>query len=263
MPGSLFDNPCPVVGVVHLRPLPGSPGHEGNWGRVREAAHADARALAEAGVHGLLVENFGDAPFHPDRVPVETVSHITAVAAEIRRSFELPLGINVLRNDGCAALAVAHAVGADFVRINVFCGARVTDQGIVVGNAHQVMRLRQGLGAEGIRILADVRVKHSAPLGEYPLEQEVADTLARGGAHGIIVSGSGTGEPTAVEELRAVKKAAGAAPVWVGSGAAPSNLSRLRPLADGFIVGTDFKKDGVTTNPVDPERVRAFLNALS
>ena len=251
-----------MVGVVHLLPLPGSPRYGGDWGRVCDAALRDAAALAEGGVHGLVVENLGDAPYHPDRVPAETTSHMAALAAEIRRVAEVPLGINVLRNDGCAALAVAHAVGAAFIRVNVLCGARVTDQGIVVGNAHEVARLRRSLGAESIRILADVRVKHSAPLGEYPIEQEVRDTLIRGGAHGVIVSGTGTGQPTAEDELHAVKEAAGEASVWVGSGTTPETLSRMLPLADGFIVGTYFKQDGETGNPVDPARVRSFLSAL-
>jgi len=257
----LFEPPV-VIGVVHLAPLPGTPSHRGGWKKVREAALRDAAALAEGGVHGLLVENFGDSPFFPDRVPLDTVSHMTAAALEIRHRFDLPLGINVLRNDGCAAMAIAHAVGADFIRVNVLCGARVTDQGIVVGNAHEILRLRSRLAGERIQIFADVRVKHSAPLGEYPLDQEVRDLLERGGASGVIVSGSGTGEPTACQEMKAVKEAAGKAPVWVGSGANLETLPDLLPLADGFIVGTTFKKDGVTTQPVDPARVRSFLSAL-
>jgi len=252
----------PLVGVIHLAPLAGAPGFEGDPGKIEAAALADAEALAEGGVDALLLENCGDRPFYPDSVPASTVAQMTALALAVRRRIELPLGINVLRNDACSALAVAHAAGGSFIRVNLLAGARVTDQGVISGRAHELLRLRQTLGAEGVRILADVDVKHSAPLAPYPLEEEVRDVLGRGGADAVIVTGPATGEPVREEDLRRVREAAGESPVWVGSGVTPGTIRHLAGLANGFIVGTALKKEGRVGNPVDPARVRALRDRL-
>ena len=250
----------PVIGMVHLMPLPGAPRYRGDLRAIRDAALRDAETLAAGGVHGIMVENFGDVPFYPDRVPASVVAHVTAIAAEIRNAVpEVPLGINVLRNDGHSALAVAHASGASFIRVNVLCGARVTDQGIVQGIAHDLLRERRVLGADAIKILADVDVKHSAPLAPRPIEDEVADTIERGLADGVIVSGAGTGKPTDPRHVRAVKAAAGTVPVFIGSGVSAATVEQLE-AADGFIVGTAFKRNGDVSEPVDVERVRAFVS---
>ncbi len=259
-PGS--DARKPVIGMVHLKALAGSPGYGGDPAAVLEAALGDAQALAAGGVDAVMLENFWDVPFYPASVPAATVAQVTAVALELRRRLDLPLGVNVLRNDGLAALAAAHAAGADFIRVNVLIAARLTDQGIVHGIAHDLLRERRSLGAERIRILADVRVKHSAPLGDYPLAEEVEDTLLRGGADAVVVSGTGTGKGTDPEEVRRVKAAAGEAPVLVGSGVTAATVSEFREAADGFIVGTALKRDGRVDRPVDPDRVRALLAAL-
>jgi uncharacterized protein len=253
----------PIIGMLHAPPLPGSPGYRGAWQAVLTRVLADAAALAAGGVDGLMLENFGDAPFYPGPTPQYVSTHLTALAAELRRRHPLPLGINVLRNDGCAAMSVAHAVGAEFIRVNVLCGARVTDQGIVQGSAHELLRLRELLGARHVKILADVNVKHSSPLGPPPpIEQEVADLLERGGADALIVSGTGTGRAVNLDELRRVKAAAGAAPVLIGSGANAESARALCEVADGFIVGTSLKIDGASANPVDPRRVQAFVAAV-
>src|SRR2546423_1102294 len=148
--------PKVVIGMLHLGALPGSPGFDGSVAAVREAVLRDAELLAEGGVHGLMMENFGDTPFFPGRVPGHVVAHMTAMAAEVRRAVPtLPLGINVLRNDGLSALAVAHAVGASYIRVNVLCGARVADQGLLQGIAHELLRLSADPHASDIRILAD------------------------------------------------------------------------------------------------------------
>ena len=155
----------PVVGMLHLPALPGAPGFDGQLESIRAGLWRDAEALVDAGVDGLMLENFGDRPFFPRDVPPWTTAHMAALAVETRRRFDIPLGINVLRNDGRAALAVAHAAGAQFIRVNVLAGARVTDQGVLEGVAHELLRDRRLLRAEETRILADVNVKHSAPLG--------------------------------------------------------------------------------------------------
>lgn len=263
-----FDLHCfgaakPVIGMLHAPPLPGAPRFDDRREAILERVLRDAEALLAGGVHGLLLENFGDAPFYPDRVPVAVVSHLTWLACEVRRRFDTPLGINVLRNDGRAALAVAAAAGARFIRVNVLSGACVTDQGIVQGCAHELMRDRAALQADAIGVLADVRVKHSSPLGQpRDIADEVADLVERAGADALVVTGPATGRPADPADLRRVKSAAGATPVLVGSGVAPENIAELAALADGFIVGTALKRGGRVENPVDPQLVRALLCRL-
>jgi membrane complex biogenesis BtpA family protein len=248
-----------IIGMLHLRPLPGSPRYGGSLTEVRDALLRDADALAEGGVHGLMIENFGDVPFYPSRVPAHVVATMTALAADVRRSVpHLPLGINVLRNDGRSALAIAAAVEAAYIRVNVLCGARVADQGILQSEAHDILRDRVGLRAE-VKILADVDVKHSAPVAERSLADEVDDTLHRGLADGLIVSGAGTGKTTDPSKVAAVRAAAGTAPVFVGSGVTAETIADYLPHADGFIVGTALKRDGRASEPVDPSRVRELV----
>jgi membrane complex biogenesis BtpA family protein len=251
----------PFVGMVHLRPLPGSP-DGGDLAAVEEAALADARALAKGGADALALENFGDAPFFPDGVPAITVASMTRVARRLRDAVDLPLGINVLRNDAIAALSIAVAVEAAFIRVNVLTGARVADQGILQGRAHELLRLRRELGASSIRILADVDVKHSAPLSTMPLEQEVADTLRRGRADAVIVSGTGTGGAIDPESLRRVRRAADGSPVLAGSGVTPDAVASLAEHVDGYIVGTWLKRDGRVDRPVEIDRVRRLAAAI-
>src|SRR5947209_4747086 len=130
----------PIIGMLHLPPLPGTPRYALPIAQILEHVLRDADALSTGGVHGLMLENFGDVPFFPGRVGSETIAAMTAIAVEVRKRFALPLGINVLRNDGCSALAIAAAVGASFIRVNVLCAARVTDQGIIQGIAHHLLR---------------------------------------------------------------------------------------------------------------------------
>jgi membrane complex biogenesis BtpA family protein len=208
-----------------------------------------------------MLENFGDAPFYPDDVPPGVIAAMTRVALEVRRAFSGVLGINVLRNDGRAALAIAAAVGAQMIRVNVLTGARVTDQGLVVGRAHELLRERRALGADGIAILADVDVKHSAALAPRPIADEVKDTVGRGLADAVIVSGGGTGAAVDLTKLAAVKAAAGRTPVLIGSGATAESLAALAVSADGFIVGTALERDGIPGEVVEVERVRRVMAA--
>ena len=250
-----------VIGMVHLAPLPGSPRWAGSIEDVTRAAVSDARALAEGGADALLIENFRDVPFTAGRVDAAVVAAMAAVARRIGDAVPLPLGINVLRSDGRSALAVAVAVGARFIRVNVHVGATLTDQGIIQGDAHALLRERRLLGAE-VRILADVRTKHAAPLAAVTLEQEARDCVERGLADGLIVSGAATGEPTAPGDLKRVRDVAPGLPLLVGSGASPESAAELLAVADGLIVGPAVKRDGVVGNPVDVARVRRLVAAV-
>jgi membrane complex biogenesis BtpA family protein len=259
---TLFDSRS-VVGMVHLEPLPGAPRFDGDREAIRERALADARALAAGGVDGVLVENFGDAPFYPESVPAHVVASMTDVVGRVVEAVDLPVGVNVLRNDAEAALSVAAATGASFARVNVHAGARVTDQGVIEGRAHETVRLRSRLDTE-VKIVADVDVKHSAPLGQSrPLDESIDDVVTRGLADAVVVSGKGTGH--AVETDRLERAAAACArhdiPLVVGSGVTPETVADCLERADCVVVGTALKLDGETTNPVDEERVRALVDA--
>lgn len=258
---SLFPVEKPVIGMVHLLPLPGSPGWAGNLEAVLERAVADARAWASEGADGLLVENFGDAPFFPDAVEPHTIAAMTLAVQAVRQAVPLPVGVNVLRNDARAALGIAAVAGARFIRVNVHTGAMVTDQGVLTGRAHETLRLRRALEAR-VCILADVLVKHAAPLGPIALELAARDTFFRGKADALVVSGEATGEPTPLCDVQRVKRAVPEAPVLIGSGVSADNVAELLSAADGVIVGSSAKVDGIAHNPVDPERVRALMQAV-
>ena len=267
MPAELNTNRKLVIGMVHLKALPGSPAYRGDMDDVLSTAIGDALALEAGGVDAVLLENFHDVPFFKASVPACTVAAITACAMEVRGALaaerDVPVGINVLRNDGCAALSVAVAAGATMIRVNVLTAARVTDQGIVEGISAELLRLRRMIGAGNVRILADVDVKHSAPLAARPIEEEVLDTVERGGADALIVSGTGTGKPTDPGHARRVRASAPAGtPVYVGSGLTLDSVDAFRDVADGFIVGTHFKHHGKVDQPVDGERVRAFVQRV-
>lgn len=253
-----------LVGVIHLPPLPGSPRSTLSAAACAESAAADAQALAGAGYDAIIVENFGDAPFFAGAVPPITIAAMTVCALAVRAAApSVALGINVLRNDGAAALAVAAATGARFVRVNVLTGARVTDQGVIEGEAANLLRLRRALGAEEVAIWADVDVKHSSPLGTpRSIAQEVEDTTKRALAAAVLVTGEGTAKGVDVEKLAAVKQAAGSSPVLVASGATIATLAELGKHADGVIVGSALRGGGIPGGAVDPARAVEFAKAF-
>jgi uncharacterized protein len=257
-----------LVGVIHLPPLPGSPRSALSCGDVARAAAKDARALADAGFDLAMIENFGDVPFFPTEVPPITVSAMTACAVAVREACpNIAVGINVLRNDARAALAVAAAVGAACIRVNVHAGARVTDQGIVEGRAAETLRERRALGADTVAIWADVNVKHSAAIAPRDVGQEAEDLVRRALAEAVLVTGWGTGKGVDEAELRRVRDAVGsgsaASPlVLVASGVTVDSISRIAPLCDGVIVGSALRTDGLAGGPIDPRQAQTFASAF-
>ncbi len=251
-----------TIGVVHLPPLPGSPrAGRGAMRAAVERAAADAKALTQAGFDAIIVENFGDAPFFKDAVPPITIAAMTAcVLAAREEAPHVPIGVNVLRNDAHAALAIAAATGASFVRINVLSGARLTDQGIIEGRAAEVMRERARL-APGVRVFADVDVKHSAPLAPRELEDEVAEVAERALADAILVTGRATGSPADTDDLERVRRAT-RLPVFVASGVTEKTARALLSQCDGVIVGTAIKRARRAGAPVDPALAKRFARAL-
>jgi membrane complex biogenesis BtpA family protein len=252
-----------LVGVIHLPALPGSPKAELTLAAIVKRVEEEARLLEAHGFEACIVENFGDAPFFKDRVPPSTVAQMTICADAARRGApRLNLGINVLRNDAEAAISIASALSAGFVRINVHTGARVADQGLIEGKAAETLRLRRALGADHVRIWADVAVKHSAPLAPRSLTAEVEDTVKRGLADVVLVTGEGTGKVVDLEILRTVHEASSGALVLVASGARLEDLGALAEVSNGVIVGSAVREDGRAGAPLDPSRVAAFAGGF-
>lgn len=248
-----------LIGVCHLLPLPAGPVASPGFAAVIERALFDARVLADADFDGLILENFGDAPFPAGPVDPHVVALVAILAARIReRHPALRIGINLLRNDARSAIGVAAAADADFVRVNVHAGAMLTDQGILQGDAHRTLRYRRELGADAgdrpVAIIADVLVKHAVPLGPVDIGALAADTAKRGGAEVLIITGEGTGKAADPARVHAVRAAVPDVPVWLGSGVTAETLPMWREIAQGAIVGTAVHEDGDVRKPLSAER---------
>ncbi len=257
----IFRSPKPVIGMVHLWPMPGAPGYTGyGLDTIIEHAVADARALADGGCDGLIVENMWDIPFRAGGdLPPESIAAHAVAARAVRDAVDLPLGINVVHNGGVALLAVALAAGADFMRVCMFTGAGVWDTGkFDEGSAVELMRRRKDLHAEHIKVFADVDKKHSVRFPGIDLATHIEWTRFFG-ADVLIVSGRMTGDAPSLDKVSEAKRLAGDRPVLLGSGTDESNVAAFLSVADGAIVGSSVKVDGEIANPVDPERVRRFV----
>ncbi len=252
----------PIIGMVHLRALPGSPAYRGSMQEVIDWALRDAEALEEGGVDGIMIENFFDAPFFKDQVGPETVAAMTRVVMLIRGRTQLPLGVNVLRNDALSALAIAAACDCQFIRVNVLSWAMLTDQGVIEGKAAQVLRFRRLLGSD-VLVFGDCLVKHAISLAPQTMEQSAMDTWERGGADALIVSGLATGRETDLDDVLAARRGAPEAPILIGSGITRENIGDFLSVADGALVGTYFKRDGKVHNPVEASRVRDLVDVGS
>jgi membrane complex biogenesis BtpA family protein len=249
-----------LIGVVHVGALPGSPGWSGDPGSVVERAVSDAAAYERAGFDGLIIENYGDAPFERGFAGRGAVAGLAAVGSAVRSAVALPIGINVLRNDALSAVAVAAAVGARFIRVNVHTGAAVTDQGIIEGNAASTLRAI-ARDAPEVRVFADIHVKHARPLVPVAIERAAADAVERGLASVLIVTGEATGAPAALEDVERVREAVPATPVLVGSGATPEDVPGILKAASGIIVGSAVMDGGRAGGAVQDDRASAFVKA--
>lgn len=257
-PKALFEGPgFALIGMVHLPRLPETHGARPALRTIIERAVREARTLEAAGFEALLVENFGDTPFAPGPVPASTVAAMTLVVQRVQETVEVPVGVNVLRCDPQAALGIAAATDSDFVRLNVHTWPVMTDQGLIEGQAHRTVRLRDRLCPE-VRLWVDVGVKHGRSMAPS-LAQEAADNVRRGAADALLVSGDATGSPARLQDLKSVVGLDLPVPVFVGSGVDRDNLGDYAEMASGAVVGTALKHDGVTTAEVDPRRARELV----
>ena len=260
---ALFGRRKVVVGVVHSLPLPGSPAYDGQpVDDIVAFAVAEARRYQDGGVDGLIVENHGDIPFSkPEHLGPETAATMAVMTDAVRRTTGLKLGVNVLANGAMQALAVAKAAGADFIRVNQWANAYVANEGFVEGPAALATRYRAALHGRDIRVFADVHVKHGAHA--ITADRSIAE-LARDveffDADVAIATGQRTGDSATMEELETIASGT-SLPLMVGSGVTPDNIADIFQRADGVIVASSLKQDGVWWNPVDPARLRTFMAA--
>ena len=251
-----------VIGVVHLAPLPGSPGYGGSRQQILDSALTDARALIEGGIDGLIVENFGDAPFTPAAVEATTIAEMTSLVNAIAAiAGDTPVGVNVLRNDASAALAIAAASGSRFIRVNVHTSAVLTDQGWISGRAHETLRQRISISAEDVAIAADVGVKHALHPDHFDASEAAVETVGRGHADAVVITGSATGSPLDQKQLIGVREVLPTTALVAGSGVDLQNIEAILSVADAAIVGTSLKFDGDVQQAVDCDRVKALVSA--
>jgi len=246
----------PLIGMVHLLPLPGSPLYQGSRKAILQRALDDAGKLADAGFDALLIENYGDTPFRKETVEEYVIADMTRIVMEIRNACCIPIGVQVLRNAARCSLSIAAATECAFIRVNVHTGAMLTDQGIVEGHADETLRLRAQL-APHVKIFADIMVKHAVALTAQSLEAQAHDAVDRGHADALIISGSATGLAANLNDVREVTGYQ-LCPVLIGSGVTLENIEDYLQSADGLIVGTGIKSGRKTNAPVDAKTAMAF-----
>lgn len=261
MTNKLFNNRKLIIGMVHVKALPGTPRHNRSMSEIVRAAVDEARLLEDAGFDAVLLENMHDVPYLKGSVGPEITASMTAVAVAVRAAVKCPIGIQILAGANREALAAAHASGAQFIRVEGFVFAHVADEGLIESCAGELLRYRRAIGAEKIQIWADIKKKHSshAITSDVSLG-ETAHAAEFFGADALIITGSATGQPTNPAHLEEAARGS-ALPLIVGSGVAPDNLAELWPCASGFIVGSWLKRGGRWDQPLDQKRLRAFMKA--
>jgi membrane complex biogenesis BtpA family protein len=258
---AIFGAPRALIGMLHVEALPGTPRSSLPVEAIAEKAVTEAAVYRRAGFNGLMIENMHDRPYLKGGVGPEIVAAMTAVARAVRRESGLPLGVQVLAGANREALAVAHAAGAQFVRVEGFVFAHVADEGLIEGSAGELLRYRRAIGAEEVRVFADIKKKHSAHAITADVDlAETAHAAELFLADGIVVTGAATGCSADPEDVRTVAEAVDL-PVLVGSGITAENLAGFA-AADAFIVGSSVKTSGVWSDPIDPDRCAALAEAF-
>lgn len=251
---NIFRRKKVLIGMVHLLPLPSSPEYDNNKEKIINHAVHDAKAIYDGGFDGVIIENLGDMPYFPTQVPPETIAYMTLISMKIREIVDLPIGINVLRNDAISALAIADAVDAQFIRVNVLSGAYVTDQGIITATAHNLLRYRRQINPR-IKIFADFRVKHAKEIVERDFKVELDELVHRALADVIIITGPKTGSTPDLNDLKKAKDSIDK-PILAGSGVNKENIQSILSIVDGAIIGTAIKSSTDIFSPVDKDKVK-------
>jgi membrane complex biogenesis BtpA family protein len=258
----LFIEGKPLVGVIHVGALPGTPRSRAGVEELTESAAREAALYRDGGADALMVENMHDVPYLRGSVGPEIVAAMTVVARAVKSESGLPAGVQILAGANAEAVAVAHSAGLDYVRVEAYTFAHVADEGIIESSAAELLRFRRRIGAERVRVWADVKKKHAshAITADVSIKETAAAVEFMLG-DAVIVSGGATGEPPSAEDVREAKSGC-RLPVLLGSGVTAENVSEFYEDADGFIVGSYFKEGGLWSNPVERARVERMANAL-
>lgn len=258
-PAPAADEGKPVVAMIHVGALPGTPGHRQTLDEIARGACAEARLYEAAGVDCLMLENMRDVPYLRGAVGPEIVAAMTMLACAVRAVTRLPIGLQILAAADIEAMAVAHAAGLDFIRTECFAFAHIADEGIMESNAAKLLRYRRQIGATDVQVWADIKKKHSSHAWTADLTLgDMAEAAEFMGAETIIVTGVSTGKPPSATEVAQARDRC-RLPVFVGSGVSMENIGELLTAADGLIVGSHFKRNGHWANEIDEERVREFM----
>jgi membrane complex biogenesis BtpA family protein len=259
---SLFARPKPVISVIHVGALPGTPLSSQTVSELINAARNEAKLYRECDVDGVMIENMHDVPYLRGEVGPEIVAAMTAIATEVRRECALPVGVQILAGANIEAMSVAHAAGLDFIRVEGYAYAHVADEGLIQASAAKLLRYRKMIGATRVQVWADVKKKHAAHAITADVSLgETAETVEFMGADCIIVTGSATGKAPAIADVREAKGHCHL-PVFLGSGITENNVAEFYDGADGFIIGSAFKVDGLWSNTVEPARVASFMQTI-
>ncbi len=259
---NFLKNSKTIIGMIHVDALPGTPKFGGSMQAIVEKATHEAKIYRDAGIDILAIENMHDVPYLNRQVGPEIVAAMTIVGYEVKRATGLRCGIQILAGANFAALAAAQSAGLDFIRAEGFVFAHTADEGIINADAGDLLRYRRQIGADDILVFTDIKKKHSA----HTLTADVSLAETAHAAEfflsdGVVVTGAATGLPADAAEVAAVQSAV-EIPVLVGSGVTPENVAQFLPVADALIVGSYFKTGGHWTQPVDAERVRAFMEKV-
>jgi len=260
---ALFPTPKPVIGVIHVGALPGTPRGSKSVAELVKEAKEEARVYRECGIDGVIIENMHDVPYLKGEAGPEIVAAMTAIGVEVKSECQLPVGIQILAGANIEAMAVAHAAGLDFIRAEGYAYAHIADEGLIEASAAKLLRYRKMIGAERVQVWADVKKKHSAhTITADVILGQTAETVEFMGADCVIVTGSVTGEAPQVADVKEAKSHCHL-PVFLGSGISQANIDQFYNEADGFIIGSAFKLEGLWSNTIDPARVTRFKKILN
>ena len=251
-----------VIGVIHVGALPGTPRSSQTVAELVTSAKQEAKTYRECGVDGIIIENMHDVPYLRGEVGPEIVAAMTAIGIAVKNECGLLVGVQILAGANIEAMAVAHAAGLDFIRAEGYAYAHIADEGLIEASAAKLLRYRRMIGAERVQIWTDVKKKHAAHAITADVSLgETAETVEFMGADCVIVTGSVTGQAPKIEDVQEAKRSCHL-PVFLGSGISESNIEQFYNEADGFIIGSAFKVDGLWSNTIDPNRVTRFVNKL-
>ncbi len=252
-----------LIAMVHVLPLPGTPKYGGSVQNIIDKALEEAEIYRNAGVDAIMIENMHDVPYLKREVGHEISTIMALIAEKIKSATKLPVGMQILAGANIAAISAAHTAGIDFIRAEGFVFGHVADEGFFESDAGELMRYRKKIGAEKIRIFTDIKKKHSSH--SITADTSVVETAKAAEffiTDGVIITGSATGEAASVVDIVEVKKNV-KCPVLIGSGLTTENIEKYFNFADGFIVGSYFKRDGYWANEIDTSRVNKFVEKFN